>query len=140
MEQFMEESCKKAFILWTKEIAEPNNSRAIKILINDLLIYNKFHAFEEYEKNIYNEVANRLFKNKLIPKEIEKQDKLISLMIIEMASNNKEHLILATIEHYIKKEKDETLLEKTIKKQIIKYITLYLMREEEISIPQKTNP
>ena len=57
-----------------------------------------------------------------------------------MASKNKEHLILATIEHYIKKEKDETLLEKTIKKQIIKYITLYLMREEETSIPQKTNP
>lgn len=56
MEQFMEEACKKAFILWTKEISEPNNTHTIQILINDLLIYNKFHTFEEYEKSIYKEV------------------------------------------------------------------------------------
>ena len=56
MEQFMEESCKKAFILCTKEIAEPNNTNSIKTLINDLLIYKKFHTFEEYEKIIYKKV------------------------------------------------------------------------------------
>ena len=28
----MEEACKKAFIIWTKEFAEPNNTYAIKVL------------------------------------------------------------------------------------------------------------
>ena len=71
---------------------------------------------------------------------MEKIAKLKLPMIIEIASNNTEHLILAAIEQHIKKDKDETLLEKTIKKPIIKYITLYLMGGEEIPIPQKPNP
>lgn len=43
MEQFMEETCKTVFFIWRKEIAEPNNTYAIKALINDLLANNKFH-------------------------------------------------------------------------------------------------
>ena len=61
-------------------------------------------------------------------------------MTIEIASNNTEHLIIAAIEQYLKKEKDDTILEKTIKTPIIKYVTLYLMGGEEISIPQKPDP
>ena len=140
MEQFMEEACKKAFTIWTKEFAEPNNTYAIKVLINDLLIHNKFHTLEEYEKSIYKEVAIRLFKNKVLPNEIEKIAKLKLPMTIEIASNNTEHLIIAAIEQYLKKEKDDTILEKTIKTPIIKYVTLYLMGGEEISIPQKPDP
>ena len=34
-------------------------------------------------------------------------------MTIEIASNNIEHLIIAAIEQYLKKEKDDTILEKT---------------------------
>ena len=131
----MEEACKKAFTIWTKEFAEPNNTYAIKVLINDLLIHNKFHTLEEYEKSIYKEVAIRLFKNKVLPNEIEKIAKLKLPMTIEIESNNTEHLIIAAIEQYLKKEKDDTILEKTIKIPIIKYVTLYLMRGEEISIP-----
>ena len=140
MEQFMEEACKKAFTIWTKEFAEPNNTYAIKVLINDLLIHNKFHTLEEYEKSIYKEVAIRLFKNKVLPNEIEKIAKLKLPMTIEIASNNTEHLIIAAIEQYLKKEKDDTILEKTIKTPIIKYVTLYLMGGEEISILQKSDP
>ena len=136
----MEEACKKAFTIWTKEFAEPNNTYAIKVLINDLLIHNKFHTLEEYEKSIYKEVAIRLFKNKVLPNEIEKIAKLKLPMTIEIASNNTEHLIIAAIEQYLKKEKDDTILEKTIKTPIIKYVTLYLMGGEEISIPQKPDP
>ena len=46
----MEEAGIKSFTLWIKEIAEPNNTYAIKTLINDLLMHSKFHKFEEYEK------------------------------------------------------------------------------------------
>ena len=39
-------------------------------------------------------------------------------MTIEIASNNTEHLIIAAIEQYLKKEKDDTILEQTIKHQL----------------------
>ena len=58
-------------------------------------------------------------------------------MTIEIASNNTEYFIIAAIEQNLKKEKDDTILEKTITTSITKYITLYLIGGEEISITQK---
>ena len=50
-------------------------------------------------------------------------------MTIEIASNNKKYFIIAAIEQNLKKEKDDTILEKTITTSITKYITLYLIGE-----------
>ena len=50
-------------------------------------------------------------------------------MTIEIASNNTEYFIIAAIEQNLKKEKDDTILEKTITTSITKYITLYLIGE-----------
>lgn len=58
-------------------------------------------------------------------------------MTIEIASNNTEYFIIEAIEQNLKKEKDDTILEKTITTSITKYITLYLIGREEISITQK---
>ena len=51
-------------------------------------------------------------------------------MTIEIASNNTEYFIIAAIEQNLKKEKDDTILEKTITTSITKYITLYLIGRE----------
>lgn len=140
MEEFMKEACKKAFLLWTKEIAEPNNTTPIKNLINDLLSHNTFHTHSEYEDCIYREVAKRLYKNKTLPQDIINIAKLKLPMLIEISSNNTEHLIIAAITQHLLKKKDEKIFINTVKVPILKYITLTERGGEEISTLEKPDP
>ena len=140
MTDFLKKSCKKAFMLWITEATEPNNTHPIKILINDLLTHDKFHTFEEYENCIYSEVAKRLYRNKIPPKEVNTLSKLKLPMLIEISSNNTEHIIQEAILQYIIKTKDENLLAKAVTIPITKYVTLLEMGSEQITTPTKPDP
>ena len=102
MIEFMKESIKQAFKTWIKY--EPNNTLQIKEYINDLLSSNKLHTLEEFEHYIYDEAAARLFRDKIIPNKIKNLAKMKLPMIIELASNNYEHLIKDTISQKISRK------------------------------------
>lgn len=140
MENFLKEACKKAFRLWITEAAEPNNAHPIKSLINDLLTKNIFHTLDEYETCIYAEVAKRLYKNKIAPDDVTKLAKLKLPMLIEISSNNSEHLVKGAIHQYILKEKDENIFQKTIDIILAKYVTLSEMGAETMTNSEKPDP
>ena len=130
MKNFMIQACKNAFKIWIK--MEQNNTEKIKELINDLISNNKLHELNVFEKNIYNEAAQRLFKDKNIPKDILKLTKLKLPMLIELASNNFEHLIIDTIKQkIIDKDTPKEEIGRIIMKPIMKYIGLYTSGDYE---------
>ena len=86
---------------------EPNNTLKIKEFINDLLTSNTLHTLEEFEKHIYDEAATRLFRDKILPEKIKNLAKMKLPMLIELSSNNFEHLIKDTISQKISKRKNK---------------------------------
>ena len=76
MPEYYKEACKNAFKIWITKAVETNNTHLIEKMIDDLLAKNIFHALENYEQCIYNEVSKRLYKNKNIPISIARMAKL----------------------------------------------------------------
>ena len=138
MIEFMKESIKQAFKTWIKY--EPNNTLQIKEYINDLLSSNKLHTLEEFEHYIYDEAATRLFRDKIIPNKIKNLAKMKLPMIIELASNNYEHLIKDTISQKISR-KAFTIeeIKKLLFKPIMKYIGVFKSGDIETPNIQKPN-
>ena len=62
MSLFFKESLKKIFRIWLN--VEPNNSIKIKQFIDDLLTKNNLHTYGEFQKEIYDQSIERLFRNK----------------------------------------------------------------------------
>jgi len=140
MIEYYKEVCKKAFKIWITEAAEPNNTHPIKKMIDDLLTKNIFHTYEDYEQCIYNEVSKRLYKNKNIPISITRMAKLNLPNLIEICSNNNEHIITESIKNLLNSKKDKPSFIKTIRKPILKYYSLYYAAFEQAPNNLKTRP
>ena len=138
MVEFMKEATKQAFKTWIKY--EPNNTLKIKEFINDLLTSNTLHTLEEFEKHIYDEAATRLFRDKILPEKIKNLAKMKLPMLIELSSNNFEHLIKDTISQKISKNAstlDE--IKRLLFKPIMKYIGVFNSGNVETPNIQKPN-
>ena len=109
-------------------------------MIDDLLAKNIFHTLEDYEQCIYNEVSKRLYKNKNIPISITRMAKLNLPNLIEICSNNNEHIITESIKNLLNSKKDKPSFIKTIRKPILKYYSLYYVAFEHVPTIQKPDP
>ena len=56
---------KNIFKIWLK--VEPNNTEKIKQYIDELLTNNNLKSINEFEEEIYNQAAIRLYRNKNLP-------------------------------------------------------------------------
>jgi len=86
---------KNIFKTWLK--VEPNNTERIKQYIEELLSNNKPKSINEFEEEIYNQAAIRLYRNKTIPEKAKNLSKANMPRLLELSSNAPEHLIVEVI-------------------------------------------
>ena len=104
MSLFFKESLKKIFRIWLN--AEPNNTIKIKQFIDDLLTKDNLHTYEEFQKEIYDQAAERLFRNKNLPPDIKKLARAKLPRLLDISSNAPEHLIFETIKQKVLNQKN----------------------------------
>ena len=73
MINFYIEAMKNIFKTWLK--VEPNNTEKIKQYIDELLTNNTLKSIDEFEEEIYNQAAIRLYRNKTIPEKVKNLSK-----------------------------------------------------------------
>ena len=95
MSLFFKESLKKIFRILLN--VEPNNTIKIKQFIDDLLTKDNLHTYEEFQKEIYDQAAERLFRNKNLSPDIKKLTRAKLPRLLDISSNAPEHLIFETI-------------------------------------------
>ena len=85
-------------------------------------------------------MAKRLYRNKVPPQEIKLLVKLKLPMLIEISSNNFEHIIQEAILKYLIKTNGEAQFSKIVTTPINKYLTIQEMANESINIPPRPDP
>jgi len=82
---------KSIFKTWIK--IEPNNTTKIKEYIDELLTNNNLKTIDEFEEEIYNQAAIRLYRNKVVPSKAKNLLKANIPRLLELTSNVPEYLI-----------------------------------------------
>ena len=114
---------KSIFKTWIK--IEPNNTTKIKEYIDELLTNNNLKTTDEFEEEIYNQAAIRLYRNKVVPSKAKNLLKANIPRLLELTSNVPEYLIEEVIKKIIdKKDSEEENIEKMIYEQILGYISI----------------
>ena len=139
MINFYIEAMKNIFKTWLK--VEPNNTEKIKQYINELLTNNTLKSINEFEEEIYNQAAIRLYRNKTVPEKAKNLSKANMPRLLELTSNAPQHLIEEVIKQKIIDSEDieEETLGKMIHEQILGYITINQTLECEIPKIEKPN-
>ena len=125
MSLFFKESIKKIFKAWLN--VEPNNTIKIKEYIEDLLSKDIMHSLEEFQQEIYDQAAIRLFRNKNLPPNVIKLTRAKLPRLLDIISNAPEHLIFETLKQKALNQKhpDKEGIEKIISEPIKDYIAVY---------------
>ena len=85
---------------------ESNKTIKIKEYIIDVLSKGILHSLDEFQKEIFNWVAIRLFRKKELQKQIKILIRAKLPRLLEIISNESGHLIIETLKQKVIKEKN----------------------------------
>jgi len=113
----------------------------IKQFIDDLLAKDNLHTYDEFQKEIYDQAAERLFRNKNTPLHVKKLARAKLPRLLDISSNAPEHLIFETIKQKITNQKipDNEGIEKLISETIAHYIAIDKLIKNDVPNLDKPN-